>query len=36
MVGRPRGDTALLQAAALLEAQLGLAGQLPIEPRSSN
>jgi amidase len=33
MIGRPRGDAALLQAAALLEEQLGLAGHLPIEPR---
>jgi amidase len=33
MIGRPRGDAALLQAAALLEEQLGLTHQLPIEPR---
>jgi amidase len=32
LVGRPRGETALLQAAALLEEQLGLAARLPIEP----
>jgi amidase len=33
LVGRPRGDRALLAAAALLEEQLGLAALLPIEPR---
>jgi amidase len=33
LVGRPRGEAALLAAAALLEEQLGLAGQLPIDPR---
>jgi amidase len=34
LVGRPRGEAALLAAAALLEQQLGLAGLLPIEPRA--
>ena len=34
LVGRPRGEAALLAAAALLEEQLGLAALLPIEPRS--
>jgi amidase len=33
LVGRPRGEAALLAAAALLEEQLGLATLLPIEPR---
>jgi amidase len=33
LVGRPRGEAALLAAAALLEEQLGLAALLPIEPR---
>lgn len=33
LVGRPRGEAALLAAAALLEEQLGLASLLPIEPR---
>src|SRR6266851_3509070 len=33
LVGRPRGERALLAAAALLEAQLGLAALLPIAPR---
>jgi amidase len=33
LVGRPRGEAALLAAAALLEEQLGLARLLPIEPR---
>jgi amidase len=33
LVGRPRGEAALLSAAALLEEQLGLAKLLPIEPR---
>jgi amidase len=33
MVGRPRGEGALLEAAALLERELGLAGLLPIDPR---
>jgi len=32
ITGRPRGEAAVLQAAALLEASLGLAGRLPIEP----
>jgi amidase len=34
LVGRPRGDAELLAAAASLEAILGLAGRVPIEPRS--
>ena len=33
LVGRPRGETALLVAAALLEEQLGLAGRVPVDPR---
>ena len=33
LVGRPRGDAALLAAAALFEGQLDLAAQLPIDPR---
>lgn len=33
LVGRPRGERALLAAAALLEEQLGVAALLPIEPR---
>jgi amidase len=33
LVGRPRGEAALLAAAAALEEQLGLAALLPIEPR---
>ncbi|HEX7968758.1 MAG TPA: amidase family protein [Stellaceae bacterium] len=33
LVGRPRGDRALLAAAALLEAQLGLASRVPLDPR---
>jgi amidase len=33
LVGRPRGEAALLAAAALLEEQLGLASLLPIDPR---
>jgi amidase len=33
LVGRPRGEAPLLAAAALLEAELGLAGLLPIDPR---
>src|SRR5579875_1153550 len=33
MVGRPRGEAALLAAAALFEAETGLAAQLPIDPR---
>lgn len=32
ITGRPRGEAAVLQAAALLEASLGLAGRLPVEP----
>jgi amidase len=34
LVGPPRGEAALLAAAALLEEQLGLAHLLPIEPRA--
>ncbi len=34
LVGKPRGEAALLAAAALLEEQLGLAALLPIDPRS--
>ncbi len=33
MVGRPRGEAALLAAAHLLEAELGLKDLVPIEPR---
>ncbi|MFQ5994897.1 MAG: amidase family protein [Acidiferrobacterales bacterium] len=33
MVGRPRGEAALLRAAALFEEMMGVAGQLPIDPR---
>lgn len=33
LVGKPRGEAALLQAAALFEAQLGLHKLLPIDPR---
>lgn len=33
LVGPPRGEAKLLAAAALLEAQLGLAGVTPIDPR---
>src|SRR5262245_36794660 len=33
MVGRPRGEAALLSAAAAFEEMTGLAKQLPIEPR---
>ncbi|HZB93662.1 MAG TPA: amidase family protein [Stellaceae bacterium] len=33
LVGRPRGEAALLAAAALLEEQLALAALLPIDPR---
>ena len=32
MVGRPRGDAGLLSAAAALEAELGLADAVPIDP----
>jgi amidase len=34
IVGRPRGEAALLQAAALFEAATGLADQVPIAPRA--
>lgn len=33
LVGRPRGEAALLRAAHHLEALLGIPGQLPIDPR---
>jgi amidase len=33
LVGKPRGEAALLQAAALFEQQLGLDRLLPIDPR---
>ena len=33
VVGPPRGEAALLGAAALFEQALGIAGQLPIDPR---
>jgi amidase len=33
LVGRPRGEAALLAAAALYEAESGLAAQVPIDPR---
>jgi len=33
LVGKPRGEAALLAAAAKLEGMLGIAGQLPIDPR---
>ena len=33
LVGKPRGEAALLQAAALFEQQLGLYRLLPIDPR---
>ncbi|MGE4337601.1 MAG: amidase [Pigmentiphaga sp.] len=33
ITGRPRGEAAVLQAAALLESSLGLANRLPIEPK---
>jgi amidase len=34
MVGKPRGEAALLSAAAAFEEMTGLAKQLPIEPRA--
>jgi len=34
LVGRPRGEAALLQAGAALEALFGLADKLPIDPRT--
>jgi amidase len=33
LIGRPRGEARLLAAAALLEAELGLAARVPIDPR---
>lgn len=33
LVGRPRGEAALLAAAAFLEEQFGLAGKVPLDPR---
>ena len=33
LVGRPRGEAALLAAGALYEAAANLAGRLPIEPK---
>ena len=33
IVGRPRGEAAIISAAALIEEALGLAGQVPIDPR---
>ncbi len=33
IVGRPRGEAALLRAAQGLESILGVAGRLPIDPR---
>jgi amidase len=33
IVGRPRGDAELLSAAAFLEAELGLAARVPLDPR---
>jgi amidase len=36
MVGRPRGEAALLQAVSLFEASTGLAARVPIEPRSGS
>lgn len=32
IMGRPRGEAALLAAAAMLETELGLAGRVPIDP----
>jgi len=34
LVGKPRGEAALLQAASLYESLLGLSKLLPIDPRS--
>jgi amidase len=34
LVGRPRGEAALLAAGALYELETGLAGRVPIEPRT--
>jgi amidase len=34
IVGRPRGEAALLQAAALFESATGLAAQVPVAPRA--
>ncbi|MDX2157985.1 MAG: amidase family protein [Hyphomicrobiaceae bacterium] len=36
MVGRPRGEAALLAAGGLFEAAMGLAGLVPIDPRPGN
>jgi len=36
IVGRPRGEAAVLQAAALFERMTGLDGKLPIEPRAGS
>src|SRR5690606_25124330 len=33
MIGRPRGEAALLAAAAAFEDMVGLAAQLPIDPK---
>jgi amidase len=33
VVGKPRGEAALLSAGAVLEDLLGLSGLVPIEPR---
>ncbi len=33
MVGRPRGEAALLRAAARLEEHLGMSARTPIDPR---
>jgi len=33
LVGKPRGEAALLQAAALFEELLGLARLLPVDPK---
>jgi amidase len=35
LVGKPRGEAALMSAGAALEAVFGLAGQLPIDPRGA-
>ena len=34
IVGRPRGEAALLRAAVWIEDLLGLAGAVPIDPRT--
>jgi amidase len=33
MVGPPRGEAALLGAAAMFEDLMGIAGRLPVDPR---